>query len=841
MSFGALIAIITLVSGIVSILWFIYTLVAGGNSLNEIWHKRTRYSTLRKSLLVWNTKEFEYIDTRGIESDITLTSRARLGHLYTPPFVSIKNKYIATRVIITKDPVTGVARPIKVKGENVSSLRNVRYAVVLGDAGTGKTTMFKYFALTISARELLEQNEILAIIRHKNIEIPIFCPLRELAYLVEQNHDIQKNLTSLLAKYLSDILHDKITSEDIEYLFMEQDVFLLLDGLDEVADSSLRILLVELIERAVRMYPKIRCWVSSRPSSYIGASKLGGDFIVLLLQPFNQAQIARFLFNWYYEMELNTIENSGIPKDILYTKAQRQATELIISLARYPWALEIASNPLMLTAIAIGYYSKQQVPDRKVELMETCTQALLGGWDIAKPGYASKTITWPASIAAMSIKARRTQLEYIAWAMYKYRKFILSLEDMANVLVENSPRFSSTKDAYDKAEEFIEALIQRGGLLVEAEPNKYSFVHHGFASYLAGRRFSRMDDYVIFVREHASDRQWQEVIKDGAAYQSSRDPERAIKIIRCILENENMPVQERLLIVSEILCESDMSALDANIIMEVRNGIVSLLTREDIDIKTRCHLGLLLGHIGDPRSLDQMVFVPTGVYTWGTEAVHVNAFYINKFPVINSQYKKFIDEEGYSRREFWSEEGWKWKETNNIRYPFYWRDSRYNAPNQPVVGVSWYEAVAYANWKGLRLPTEIEWEAAARGPKGLLWPWGNTFAEDACNYNGTGISRCTPVGLFPKNRSPFGVWDLSGNIWEWTMSTYMGAQQVVHSAAQHGPKILKGGSWFSNPERTRTISRRWLHPGARQFNFGFRLVKSYIDKEKRLTRRDETK
>jgi formylglycine-generating enzyme required for sulfatase activity len=108
-------------------------------------------------------------------------------------------------------------------------------------------------------------------------------------------------------------------------------------------------------------------------------------------------------------------------------------------------------------------------------------------------------------------------------------------------------------------------------------------------------------------------------------------------------------------------------------------------------------------------------------------------FWLSKYPVTNSQYAVFIQDGGYSRREFWSDEGWKWVQDNQIALPGRWRNADFNAPNQPVVGVSWWEAEAFCRWAGVVLPTEQQWEAAARGPAGLVYPWGDDWESGICN------------------------------------------------------------------------------------------------------------
>ncbi len=166
-----------------------------------------------------------------------------------------------------------------------------------------------------------------------------------------------------------------------------------------------------------------------------------------------------------------------------------------------------------------------------------------------------------------------------------------------------------------------------------------------------------------------------------------------------------------------------------------------------------------------------MVKVPKGPFLYGDEKTretidHDN--WIDRYPVTNEKYRAFIQAGGYEKQQYWSSEGWKWKtKNNNITSPEYWNDEEWNKPDYPVVGVSYYEAEAYATWAGKRLPTEQEWEKAARGEDGRAYPWGNEFDKEKCNSEETGLGHATPVRpSIPTGSAPMAVtiWrEMSGN------------------------------------------------------------------------------
>ena len=174
--------------------------------------------------------------------------------------------------------------------------------------------------------------------------------------------------------------------------------------------------------------------------------------------------------------------------------------------------------------------------------------------------------------------------------------------------------------------------------------------------------------------------------------------------------------------------------------------------------------------------------------------------------------------------------------------PRYWNDTRWNNPAQPVVGVNWYEAVAYCRWliatlhDGMiyRLPTEAEWERAARGSHGYRYPWGNTWEEGYCNGKETNLAVTSPVGLFPQGAAEGGIEDLAGNVWEWCRDWYGSGYYAQSGDARNptGPtkgdsRVLRGGSWYNEGENMcRCGYRRGGYPWDWDYNWGFRCVRT---------------
>jgi len=224
----------------------------------------------------------------------------------------------------------------------------------------------------------------------------------------------------------------------------------------------------------------------------------------------------------------------------------------------------------------------------------------------------------------------------------------------------------------------------------------------------------------------------------------------------------------------------------------------------------RISAGTALAYLGDPRDFDEMVDIPGGEFKHGEqgEPTYVMAYRIGRYPVTNDQYAHFLaDNDTYPvpyLDEVWAE-------------PHNWDPQRRTYPegkaNHPVVLVNWDDALAYCEWAGVRLPTEAEWEKAARGEDGQTYPWGAKFDTERANVREGEVGGTTPVGVYPDGASPYGLLDCAGNVWEWTTSR-VGESQIV----------ICGGSWNFRAEDARCFARDHSHPGHRSSCIGFRVV-----------------
>jgi len=270
---------------------------------------------------------------------------------------------------------------------------------------------------------------------------------------------------------------------------------------------------------------------------------------------------------------------------------------------------------------------------------------------------------------------------------------------------------------------------------------------------------------------------------------------------------------------------------------------------------------------------DAMILIPAGEFVMGSpngegeddehpkHTVYLDAYYIDQHEVTNAEYKKFIDTTSHRVPQHW----WKWAWRKEAHYPI-------GMGRHPVVGVSWEDVNAYAQWAGKRLPTEAEWEKAARGTDGRMFPWGNKFHQDirgervhaniyhryymTYGTDGTlvsyeqwnrydkyrksnlvedGYKRTAPVGRFPSGASPYGVMDMAGNVLEWVADWY--DSEYYMKSPERNPKgpdtgekrVIRGGSWQGIPYYIRCAIRYYAAPNYVSQHIGFRCAKDASD------------
>jgi formylglycine-generating enzyme required for sulfatase activity len=231
----------------------------------------------------------------------------------------------------------------------------------------------------------------------------------------------------------------------------------------------------------------------------------------------------------------------------------------------------------------------------------------------------------------------------------------------------------------------------------------------------------------------------------------------------------------------------------------------------------------------------------------GHKTFLVVRFGLARYCVTNAQFGMFLEADGYGQKRWWTDDGWEarlkgwtwvgssWKETGTPWVePRYWRDLKWNGAERPVVGISWYEAVAFCRWLSeqvgyeARLATEQEWQRAAGGDDGRTYVWGEDKPnKELANWN-LELGRTTPVSSHPlqAERQPYGLYNMTGNVWEWCATDYDTGSQDIHKKAE--VRVLRGGSWSScTPGDLRVAFRYNWYPFLGYSFIGFRVARSF--------------
>lgn len=208
---------------------------------------------------------------------------------------------------------------------------------------------------------------------------------------------------------------------------------------------------------------------------------------------------------------------------------------------------------------------------------------------------------------------------------------------------------------------------------------------------------------------------------------------------------------------------------------------------------------------------------------FGEMTLDVDNFVMSKYPVTNAQFQIFAEaRDGYGNPRWWSfsQQAASWfKQAHGIA------EARFDGDERPRENVNWYEAMAFANWLSgllkmkITLPTIAQWQRAAKGDDDRYFPWGDDYFEEHCNTLESGVKMTTPVNRYAKGVSPYGVYDMAGNVWEWTMNTASAAEE-----GRDHRRAVAGGSFVSPCDRAQTAFRYYLDPRVRYSSIGIRLV-----------------
>ena len=718
--------------------------------------------------------------------------------------------------------------------------------VVLGDPGSGKTTLLRYLALRY-ARDRAEGTTVVRdwLARPESGHLPLLVPLRNLgAYLKAhyptpdgaEGHD---RVLEFLRAYLKGerlAVPDDFFDRDLE----GGRVALLLDGMDEVGDDALRQRVARLVEAFACAYPQCRVVVTSRVVGYAGAARLGEGFATTTVSDFTLADVAQFLTHWH---RLIAVGQMG-PGESAEHYAAAQTTQLMQAIKDNLRVRELAINPLMLTVIALVHRDRVKLPDRRAELYAEAVDVLLGKWDEAR-GVEETCILEGRPFDAGD---RRLLLQSLALKMHAGGKREIEADDLQRELRAAFANMTPDARAAERAvERFIKVIQERTGLLVEAGPGAYRFSHLTFQEYLAALAMIARDDYVEYILQRAPEAGWREVILLAVGQLSAISNERTTKLIQRIADLKAEPAPyHNLVLAIDALRDAGSTRVESKAAVEIQGRVKRILERERptwaklfgaltakgwleekgklIEALARSGAGYWSAQYGEPEWLT----ISASEFWMGSEKggsderpvhrVYVAEFKTARVPITNAQYLLYVQATGATP-------------------PEHWRDGQppRGQVSHPVVYVSWHDALKYCEWlskvtgKPVRLPTEAEWEKAARGDQDKrAYPWGDDFDPARCNSSESGIGGTSPVGIYPTGASPYGALDMAGNVWEWCQSkkdaypysSEDGREELEGDAG----RVVRGGSWLNYQDVARCACRSVGPPDYRYDIFGFRVV-----------------
>ena len=506
--------------------------------------------------------------------------------------------------------------------------------------------------------------------------------------------------------------------------------------------------------------------------------------------------------------------------------AEATAAQMLGHLGEREDIQELAANPMLLTAICIIYQQGQRLPEGRSELYDRVVDNVL-----FNRFPEDRTVIDPV----------RNRLAVVAYGMHtgeglgeerttpQAEATHAEIDRLIQAYQDQTPH---AEPGYTSAVEVREQLLSRTGLLLPQGENRAGFYHLTFQDFFAAQRLLDVRETELFdvFRERGGAPEWHSTLSFafGSQLAQHSSPQRSTVLMSELVESLTDDDVGLAVVVGEclqILLKQGVR-LKSELEERLRQYCLAAIERE-APVRERHELGLALGHLGDPRvtmdlrEREAYVEIRSGRYRVGDDALRRSLekqygagpwtlteaefeldqpLLLSRFPVTNGQYAIFIDEGGYDQRQWWSDAGWDWREQNNIAKPRYWLDAKWNAPNKPVVGVSYWEAEAFASWAGGRLPSDREWEAAARGLNGHAYPWGDEWQDGICNSSQANLGETTAVGMFPRSRSTDSeLDDMAGNVWEWC-------------ADKWGPdtgqlRVMRGGSWGPDAQHCRSAFR----------------------------------
>ncbi len=796
--------------------------------------------------------------------------------------------------------------------------------VLLGDPGSGKSTVLRYLVVCIAEALLSGATTGPADLRgwtEVTLPVPIFCPLGPVAKALDDDpdHDLERLETAVLRSVYREGSPLAGLRDRLFQAWSSGSVLLCFDGLDEISGTlettradelSRRERLAVALHRLAQEVGDARVVVTcrTRPYEQDRAWQLPEPWQVRRIEPFALGQVRFFVEQWY-------TQSCAAPGATLSAdEGQARAAELLRAIPAKPGLRDVCHSPLLLTMVVLLHYNQKQLPDERAEVYEELVSLLLDRWEWVRSSEREqvKLVPFGDRLGLPKLRARdlRTAVNELAYEAHRIA------QDGRGVIPEGivydllKPHVQIAIDPADpdrvkksvwtaKVETFLELLVEESGLIQPDADGNYVLPHLTFEEYLAAcslaeRQYIGLE--LAYARWSEGADRWREpmLLLMGCLRRENKHAE-AKHWLDLLLNPvfgtaEKTRAQQQRDAVLAAACYADLGgrgylrkhhhertvqAFEDSL----QIALVDLLEQPDPAnlLPLRLEAGQALGRLGDPRFpvdsvqwIEQLAqrneqfgepsgyfcYMPQGTYRIGgwdggkeSAELSLQSFWIARLPITVAQYAPFV-EQGYGRdaERWWTPNGWRWKQDRTRTQPYRWGQPSYNGANQPVTGVTWYEATAYCAWLTellkeqmptgylIRLPTEAEWETTASfdgTSERCVYPWGNAEpTTELAIYDAAKLNAAAPVGSCPAGAAACGALDLAGNVWEYTASNHADYPGQSTTGAKdfttdEWDVPLRGGLYYQDSTYVRCGARIRLPPVYDSIiidDFGFRIV-----------------
>lgn len=713
--------------------------------------------------------------------------------------------------------------------------------LVRGLPGSGKTTLLRYLCYRYT-RQCIEKG---------NDRIPIYIRLRDYRDKDDQGTvSIEELINRTFKMHIED--YDLLKAIEDQNLLEKNKLIVLLDGIDEIRDEETGKNIMNTINDFVTRHPHCTIILASRPINL--KRRDYPKFHALDINPLTPDMYREYIDKWFNDRD----DKKAVLLDILRTK---------------PRIAELAGNPFLLSMICYTFDTdEKKIVQQRSELYKTCTEELLKkSYDIAEEQGGTVGIRHGGD------KPKFDQiietLKYISFLFFQWQEGDF-IAEYVTIMGKRNPKSGNPDDTIE-----LLADLERDTGIVQRTENGFAFIHQSLWEYFTA--LALLDKNCIAAIHQAANPDWEEVIRLYAGLLSHDGQKEKLEGLIQGLWTINRPLalrvttevdisahdcirplidkeegnQSRLLLIDSV--EQSLPLIEKTRHKTLVNETLRILLIEcgekDCEVIYHCHellerlqlqplekggliyelLDLSTSGIRqdellkDPENCFQWIEIMGGSYQMGDNKgeedehpehpVNVQDFFIAKYPVTNRLMEKAC-------------------------FPFGNRYPEYGGASNPAIGNTWFEAYYFALWLGARLPTEAQWEYAARGgskSRGFRYSGSNTVEEVAWYLENSG-KQSHPVGEKEPNES--GVNDMSGNVWEWCSDWY-GSKYYERCEREgtvlnpKGPekgvyRVLRGGSWSYDAVYCRSAARDGGNPGHRNDNAGFRLVRGQIENER---------